>query len=193
MPKEKKRRQRTTAGQKVSDVVRKQELAKLNALRSAIVGDGDPTMASCPVDVMTARGMLSWEHQSACEWFLRLYRYRNNASMPRGTLDDRIYHSDDRKENERRDIEWFALLARCGISARDMETIVNLVVFQVFPQWLVRVISGQAAASLDAADRSRVIASLTRIKDVWLEFGRCSDDRLRAMSAQGRAQLKRIN
>lgn len=187
-----------------------------SARRQAMVGEGaDAVLSTCPVDVMAARGIISNDHAHACKWFLRLYRYRNGSGTIKGTLDDGAVDIPSSGERERRDIEWFALLDSRGFSADDMATVVNVVVFGGYPRWLGDVIESgsslrydgktgwdvgfagdaQMRAALDrtAAERRRDVAVLDRLRDVWLAIGRVSDDRLRQMSRQGRAQLERAS
>lgn len=162
---------------------------------------------------MAARGIISSEHAQACEWFLRLYRYRNGSGTIKGTLDDGLVEFPSVGERERRDLEWFALLDSRGFSSDDMATVVNIVVFGRFPRWLIHVIEqgcslrhddasgwevafagdAQLRAALDRtkAERARDVAVLDRLRDVWVSIGRVGDDRLRQMSRQGRAQLER--
>ena len=184
------------------------------ARRQAIVGDGaDSVQSTCPIDAMIARGIISTEHAQACEWFLRLYRYRNGSGSVKGTLDDGTVEIPSVGERERRDLEWFALLDSRGFSSEDMANVVNLVVFSRYPLWLQNVIENgcslrysddagwnvtfasdaqrQAAIDRTMAERKRDVALLDRLRDVWVSIGRVSDDRLRQMSRQGRAQLDR--
>ncbi len=184
------------------------------ARRQAIVGDGaDSVQSTCPIDAMIARGIISTEHAQACEWFLRLYRYRNGSGSVKGALDDGTVEIPSVGERERRDLEWFAILDSRGFSSEDMANVVNLVVFSRYPLWLQHVIENgcslrysddagwnvtfasdaqrQAAIDRTMAERKRDVGVLDRLRDVWVSIGRVSDDRLRQMSRQGRAQLDR--
>ena len=187
------------------DVRHRQQMQKIDECRKQLVGPhGDPTMSTRPIDVMLARRVywiveaispngrkvtrqqpMTWEHHSAADWFLLLYRYRNGGGRPKGTLDDRSY-AGGTQENERRDIEWFALLATADMTAPSMSMLVNLLVFLVFPRWLITEIE---TGVTDIAARTTMLLTLNQLKDIWLKFGDLSDDRLRAMSVQGRAQI----
>ena len=167
------------------EALKKQENAVTAEWRRQIVGEGaDPKLATCPIDIMFARRLIEAEHRGAAKWFAKLYRYRNGSPRTTGTLDGNRMGKSVTYENERWDLEWFALAERRGIT----ECLVNLIVFEQLPKWLKDFVDSGVRPG-----RNDEIDGLERLRIAWLEVGKASDESLYAMSRQGRAMIDNAN
>lgn len=180
------------------DIERVQQRQIIEARRRVMVGEkADTALATCPIDVMLARRVISSEHQKAAAWFMRLYMYRTGRSLS-GNVFEKMESggSENATENELFDIEWLAMIERCGFVGRQMELLVDLVVFQTFPMWLRKLVSNAGRPDREDAERKRTINALDRLLDTWLEFGNFGDERetmIRSVVERRRCRLAKAS
>lgn len=190
----KKRKKTQRSSGTTSDIERVQQRQIIEARRRAMVGEkADTALATCPIDVMLARRIISSEHQKAAAWFMRLYMYRTGRSLA-GSIFEKMESggSENATENELFDIEWLALLERCGFVGRQMDLLVDLVVFQTFPTWLRKLVSNVGRPDREDAERQLTVKALDTLRDTWLEFGKFGDERetmIRSIVEQRRGRL----
>lgn len=158
-----------------------QERIMKDCWRRAIVGDNaDPVLSTSPFDVMLARGLLDQEDYDAGIWFQRLLRYRAGRCRLRGMLDDGRYSSHTAPEDPRRDAEYLALSHDPRVGRGDIDLLIGTIVYHEIPRWLTSVIHGRTLTREEQTERDSFLTAIVRIKTIWLEFARETEDTLRA-------------
>lgn len=174
-----------------ADPRHQQENVMRDCLRRALVGDGaDLALSSSPIDIIFARRFgddngieFGEQHHAACEWMLRLYRYRSPISV-RSALNFGEHSGPGMKpENEHRDAEYLALALDTRLSDKWRSSLVNTVVFRSVPQWLWAILENRE--SLDN-ERREFIRACEALRLIWLDYGDKSASQLRAEVRQRR-------
>lgn len=140
---------------------------ELLARRLAMVGTGgDAVMSTCALDIMAARRIIDADTHQAAAWFASLARIVLGRPHARSSLDDTWG-----REPSDAALRWgavgYAFIAET-LDAPERGELLELVHFQLMPNWLIRTINnGTALRAGDIAARARSLRALERLAYVY--------------------------
>lgn len=172
-------------GRDCDELRRRQEGERLAAARRAVVGEragrpNDPVMASCPIDVMAARGVISMEAREAARWLDVVWRSRFGSVAPKGSHPDGMPCDDAPLggDSEWREAQYWVFLGHPLLTVDQRVALVNVAVYQQSPRWLDALVSGMPLADVDARHRDGFVDASAALVRAWIDIGKLRGKRL---------------
>lgn len=114
----------------------------------------DPTLSSCPLDVAFAKKFITLAQKDAAEHFLACRAIKHGSPHPRAVDCSRVSFGESEKVNPGAEAAYQEACEALKRQSRStLDAILNVLVYQCYPEWLVDVMKPAEVDHLQARAR----------------------------------------